>query len=257
MQKIIKRHGLAMCVLALSLPLTAAEDVLESAVSTQLKAQQKTIQSQERVDNLVDETRDMLQEYRSAIRSTESLEIYNKQLKKLTVKQSEELASIQRQLDNIEDTQRDIVPLMLRMVSVLEEFIALDMPFLLEERHTRLAAIKEMMDRPDVSLPDKFRRIMQAYQIEMEYGRTVEAYTDSIEINGQENTVDILRIGRLSMVYLSLDSRDSGYWDNDTRSWKPLGEDYLRSIQKGMKIARKQASPDLFTIPVTAPEKTE
>ncbi|MDX1519425.1 MAG: DUF3450 domain-containing protein, partial [Gammaproteobacteria bacterium] len=169
-------------------------------------------------------------------------------------KQQEELQSITRQLNHIEETQRDIVPLMLRMINVLEEFIALDMPFLTGERTSRLAAIREMMDRPDVTLPDKFRRIMQAYQIEMEYGRTIEAYTDSIKLDGQDTTVDILRIGRLSLLYLSLDNQKAGHWDRDNKSWQPLNDDYLRSIQKGIKIARKQTSPDLFTVPVPAPK---
>ncbi|MCG8324022.1 MAG: DUF3450 domain-containing protein [Thiotrichales bacterium] len=254
MQKTITIHATAILCLVLSLTVMSADDPLKSAVKTKLKAQKQNITSQERIDALADETRDIVQEYRSAIRSTDSLKIYNRQLDKLVKNQHEKLASISRQLGNIEETQRDIVPLMLRMIKVLEEFIALDLPFLVEERSSRLAAIKEMMDRPDVTLPDKYRRILQAYQIEMEYGRTIEAYTDSIGLNGQDNTVDVLRIGRLSLLYITLDNRQAGYWDNDSKSWKTLPDEYLRSIQRGIKIARKQTSPDLFEIPVSAAE---
>ncbi len=238
----------------LSLTVYAADDPLKSAVDNRLKAQQRALDSQEKVDTLANETRDMLHEYRNAIRSVDSLKVYNKQLATLTEKQQEKLDSIQRQLDSIEETQRDIVPLMLRMIKTLEDFISLDMPFLASERNTRLTAIKEMMDRPDVTLPDKFRRIMQAYQIEMEYGRTIEAYTDAIEIDGKKHTVDILRIGRVAMVYVSLDNEASGFWNKTGRNWQPLDPSYTRDLQKGIKIARKQSSPDLFTIPVTAPE---
>lgn len=253
MQKIIITYGIAVLCLVLHLPAESADDPLESAVNTRLKAQDQTIKSQETVNTLADETRDMLHEYRSAIRSTDSLNVYNTQLVKLIAKQKEKLESIYRQLGHIQTTQRQIVPLMLRMIRVLEEFISLDMPFLKEERSTRLSAIKEMMDRPDVNLPDKFRRIMQAYQIEMEYGRTIEAYTDSIQLDGQENTVDILRVGRVAMLYVTLDKKNTGYWDKNKKSWEPLPDDYLRSVQQGIKIARKQASPDLFIIPVTSP----
>jgi len=254
MQKIIITYGIAVLCLTLHLPADSADDPLEAAVNTRLKAQKQTVKSQETVDTLVDETRDMLHEYRSAIRSTDSLKVYNRQMVKLTAKQKEKLESIYRQLGHIQITQREILPLMLNMIRVLEEFMSLDMPFLQEERSTRLSAIKEMMDQPDVNLPDKFRRIMQAYQIEMEYGRTIEAYTDSIQIDGQDNTVDILRIGRVAILYITLDNRKTGYWDKNKKSWEPLSDDFLRSVQKGIKIARKQTSPDLFNIPVTSPE---
>lgn len=253
----IKRWLFALFCFGLSVPLHSADDPLKSAVDSRLKAQKRSLDSQEQIDALADETRDIFHEYRSAIRSSESLKVYNEQLAKLTTNQKEKLDSIQRQLDSIEETQRDIVPLMLKMIRTLEEFISLDMPFLTNERQTRLAAIKEMMDRPDVTLPDKFRRIMQAYQIEIEYGRTIEAYTDTIKINGSDNTVDILRIGRVSMMYVSLDNEQSGYWNKQSQSWQSLEGDYLRSLQAGIKIARKQSSPDLFSIPVTAPEKVK
>jgi hypothetical protein len=256
MNKTNNIHSAALlCVaLSLSLPLSSADEPLESAVKTQLKAQKRSIESQEQVNTLADETRDMLQEYRTAIRSIDSLKVYNRQLEKLTGKQQEELSSIERQLGHIEQTQRDIVPLMLRMVDVLEEFISLDMPFLKEERANRMAAIREMMDRPDVTLPDKFRRIMEAYQIEMEYGRTIEAYNETITVNGEDHTVDVLRVGRISLNYLTLDQGSAGFWNTETQAWEPLPDNYLQSIQQGLKIARKQTSPDLFKLPVRAPE---
>ena len=154
-------------------------------------------------------------------------------------------------------TQRDFVPFMLRMVDALEKFVALDIPFLLNERNSRINLIKEMMDRPDMSLPDKYRRIMEAYQIEMEYGRTIEAYNDTVSIHDQTQTVDILRVGRLVLVYLTLDGNTSGIWDKGKKTWEPLADEYNRSIAQGLKIARRQSPPELFKLPVPAPENAK
>lgn len=252
----IATSTLILFCLCITAPVHSA-DALNSAMKSKLEAQNETIQSQQRIDSLADETRDMGQEYKTLLRSIDGLHTYNDQLEVLVKKQKESLDSIHRQLGHIEGTQRNIIPLMLRMIEVLEEFISLDLPFLKEERQMRLAAIKEMMDRPDVTLPDKFRRIMEAYQIEMEYGRTIEAYSGDINSNGQTQTVEILRVGRLALLYSSLDHHNVGQWDKYQKKWVPLDDSYKRNIQQGLKIANKQAPPDLFKIPVTAPEKVK
>ncbi len=228
----------------------AETESLKSAVETKLQAQEDVVKSQKKVDQLVDQTRDLVQEYRDAIRKSDSLSTYNVQLSKLIKQQKTSLNSIKRQLDNVEETQRNIVPLMLKMIDTLGIFVRLDLPFLLEERRHRVASLIEIMDRPDVALPDKYRRIMEAYQIEMEYGRTIEAYNDTVKMDGQEYTVDILRVGRLLITFQTLDGKLSGLWNKESTTWEKLPSEYNRSINQGLRIAKKQAPPELITLPV-------
>ena len=245
-----------IAVLALSFysfnSFAAENDALKSAVETRLEAQKEIVTSQKKVEKIAIKTKDMVKQYRDTIRKSDSINTYNKQLAKLIRQQKNELASIQRQLDNVDETQRSIVPLMLKMIDTLEKFINLDMPFLLNERQNRVAFLKEIMDRPDVNLPDKYRRIMEAYQIEIEYGRTIETYTETITMEGQEYTVDILRIGRLLMAFQTLDGSQSGSWDETSKSWQKVASEYDRSISKGLQIAKKQAPPELIKLPISA-----
>jgi uncharacterized protein DUF3450 len=233
----------------------AETESLDSAVETKLKAQEDVVKSQKKVDKLVDQTRDLVQEYRDAIRKSDSLSTYNVQLSKLIKQQKTSLNSIKRQLDNVEETQRSIVPLMIKMIDTLEKFVRLDLPFLLEERQHRVASLKETMDRPDVTLPDKYRRIMEAYQIEMEYGRTIEAYTDTVKMDGQEYTVDILRVGRLLISFQTLDGKLSGIWNKESKAWEKLAPEYDRSIKQGLQVAKKQAPPELIKLPINVTGK--
>lgn len=235
---------------------TAAESApLKSAVETKIQAQKEVVVSQKKIDSLVEQTKDSSQKYREAIQKSDSLAIYNKQLAKLIKQQKVDLASIQRQLDNVDETQRNIIPLMLKMIDTLDKFVSLDLPFLKNERQKRIAFLQEIMDRPDVSLPDKYRRIMEAYQIEMEYGRTIEAYTDTVKMDGQEYTVDILRVGRLLLTFQTLDGTQSGIWNKKSKSWQKLSSEYDRSINKGLQIAKKQAPPELIKLPVNVEGK--
>jgi Protein of unknown function (DUF3450). len=246
--------ALAVCVAA-GKPLAA--EPLDTAIQNTMAANKEARETQAKVEKLDDQARDQAQEYRAALEQTESLAIYNGQLEKLIGKQREELSSIADQLSRAEETQRNIVPLMLRMIDVLEKFIALDMPFVMEERRGRLQTIKEMMDRPDVTLPDKYRRIMEAYQIEVEYGRTIDTMSGMITLDGKNNTVNLLRIGRIALLYQTLDGKNSGYWSKKDQTWKNLDHDYNPSIRRGILIARKQSTPDFFKIPLEMPENTK
>ena len=252
MQKNIKL-ALGLCIFSLTLTnFTHAEtDSLKSAVETKIKTQDDSQKSQKKINTLVEETQDIVQEYRDTIRKSDSLSTYNQQLKKLITQQKESLGSIQRQLDNVEETQRSIVPLMIKMIDTLEKFVALDLPFLKAEREQRITLLKEIMDRPDVTLPDKYRRIMEAYQIEMEYGRTIESYNDTVSMSGQEYTVDVLRVGRVLMTFQTLDWKLSGVWNKEKKNWEKLSSEYNRSINQVLQIAKKQAPPELIKLPVS------
>lgn len=223
---------------------------IESAVDETLDAHKEAREAQLQIDQLAAEKSDLLTEYRMVLQKTDSLNTYNKQLEKLVTEQNKSLSSLTNQLNHVEDTQRNIVPLMLEMIDVLANFIQLDLPFLKQERETRIEFLREMMDNPDVSLPEKYRRIMEAYQIELEYGRTIEAYNDTIQFNGGQSTVDVLRVGRMVLVYQTLDGKHSGYWHPIEKTWQTLPSGYLDSIAKGIKIARKQSPPELIKLPL-------
>ena len=246
---------LSFYLLTISSTTVFAENTLQTAIEETIESHAQAKQSQRNVDTYADKTKDMLYEYRTVLRKIDSLRIYNDQLEKLTEKQLETVDSLTDQISSIAETQQNIVPLLLRMIEVLEEFVSLDAPFLKEERIARVELIKNMMDSPDVSLPDKYRRIMEAYQIEMEYGRTIETMTDTIQTNDTPSTVNILRIGRISIFYQTLDGKESGYWDKQDKQWKTLSQDYNRSIAQGILIAKKQAPPDLIKLPIPAPEE--
>ena len=251
------RFCLLVCVfLVLCPPGTRADEPLATAIRETVTGNEEARQSQAQIDKLDDQTRDLAQEYRDTLEQTDSLKIYNGQLEKLIKKQQEDLASIASQVRNVDETQR-IVPLMLRMIDVLGKFISLDMPFLVKERTARLGTIKEIMDRPDVTIPEKFRRIMEAYQVELEYGRTLETMTDTIDLYGAHSTVNLLRVGRIALLYQTLDGKSCGYWDKNEKTWKKLDDDYNKSIRRGIQIARRQSTPDFFTIPLSPPENVQ
>lgn len=230
-------------------PLTFA-DTFSKAVTTETATANSAIASQKKIDQLDDRTRKMLEEYRSATQQVKTLLTYNDHLKTLLDSQEAEKASFEQQLEQIETTQREIVPLILDMKKSLEQFVALDLPFLPKERNKRLSQLKEMMTRADVTNAEKFRRIIEAYQIENDYGNTIEAYRANITLQGETSSVDFLRLGRVGLYYQRLDGSETGFWDHTKKSWQPLSEDYRHAVRQGLRIARKETAPDLLTLPI-------
>jgi hypothetical protein len=178
-------------------------------------------------------------------------------MRSLIASQEAEMTSLGDQVDRVEIVGRSVTPLMLRMIAALEQFVQLDVPFLLGERTKRVADLNTTMSRADVSTAEKFRQIMEAYQIENEFGRTIEAYRGTLSVEGKEITVDFLRFGRVALVYQSLDENQSGVWNKETKSWEQLDSGYRSAIRQGLRIARKQAAPDLIRLPLPAATRGE
>ena len=120
------------------------------------------------------------------------------------------------------------------------------------EREERVAFLKEALDRADVSVAEKFSQVLQAYQVENAYGSTIEAYTDMIELEGKSRQVDVLKWGRVSLVFQSPDGETTGVWDNDVRDWVILGDEYRTGVRDALRIARKTQTADLVKLPVKA-----
>lgn len=231
-----------------------AQEQVQQAIDIQTASQQASIEVQERINALDADTREMLNEYRSTMAQVSDLEAYNQQLERLVASQNVELADFERQFQDIEITKRQILPLIIRMLEVLEEFVAIDMPFLPQERQLRLGELRKLMERPDVPTSEKYRRITEAYQIELDYGHTIEAYEGEMDVGGESRTVAFLRYGRLGLYYMTLDGLTIGHWDQEQDQWVELDDEYRQSLDRALRIARKQLPPDLTRLPVPAPE---
>lgn len=241
--------GVLLVTASIAIVAQAPAQTLAEAVETRTEANGESQASQRRVDTLSDQTDSLASEYRSALKQIESLRVYNAQLQDLIASQEVEMASLQEQIDDVEIVERGIPPLMGQMIDALEAFVGLDVPFLKEERAKRVGSLRELMMRADVTNAEKYRRIAEAYQIENDYGRTIEAYRGQLD---DGKTVDFLRVGRISLVYQTLDGQETGVWDQEAGSFVGLDSGYRTPIKEGLKIARKQTAPDMIGLPLAA-----
>lgn len=211
--------------------------------------------SQQKIDRLADETRDLLTEYKTVTKQVDGLKVYNARLQRQIENQLKRIEDIEASIDQVTVIQRQMTPLVIRMIDGLEQFVELDVPFQKEERLARVQNLRNAVDRADVSVAEKFRGVLEAYNIELQYGRGIDTYRGSIDMGGNQREVDFLRVGRVALVYQTTDGALSGAWDVGDRNWVelPAGE-YDAAIRKGIRIAKKQATIELLNMPVPAPE---
>ncbi len=236
-------------------PAPVAVEPLERVVKEQIGADGDARESQQTIDQLDDETQRLLSEYRRALAEAESFTTYADQLAVQIDSQTEEMVEVQRQLQEVETTSREVTPLMQRMLDTLEQFVVLDVPFLLDERRRRVATLKEMMTRADVSMSEKYRRILEAYQVELDYGRTIEAYDGKLDDSHDARTVQFLRVGRVSLLYQTLDGRETGFWNSEKKGWS-VDNDYRHGFKEGIAVAKKLRAPEMLIVPVAAPKES-
>ena len=255
--RILRLLSVAVIAAALSAAIPAQANSLREVfrVAEQLNSQAK--RSQARVDALTEQTRELVTEYKTVLKEIEGLRVYNRQLEKQIGAQETEMAELSASIDQVTEIERQVTPFMLRMIDGLEQFVSLDMPFLLEERQNRIDELRTTMDRADVVVSEKFNAVMRAYQIENEYGRTMEAYDDKISVDGKELTVDVLKVGRIALVYQTADGEETGVYNKTSKQWETLPDSYKASVRNGIRMARKQLTVNMLELPVPGPGGAE
>ena len=241
---------LVFCASLFAQEIEEDKNIVEDTIKISTTSIEKSGLTQEQIVKLDEQTRVLLADYQSTSKEYDSLKLYNDQVQKIINSQIEEIENILIKIDELDQTNQRIVPFMLRMIDGLENFIQLDIPFLMDERTDRLNNLKITMDRGDISTSEKFRLIVEAYKTELEYGRTIEAYRDNIIIDDVETSADFLRVGRIALTYLTVDGSKGGYWDTNSQTWEKASSSIKRSTEDALKVASKQAPPALIKIPV-------
>lgn len=207
--------------------------------------------SQKKIDELSRETRNLLEEYRKLLDGSEYQAAYTRELEELDQAQQQQLEALREQITQARITRQRIVPLMRSMADALEKFVVLDLPFHHEERIGAVLDLKQRLRRPDIGVSAKFRILLEAYQLEQDYGGNIESWRGPLQLEAQELSVQYLRVGRVALYFQSLDGLTSGYWGMQEQQWIPLEESYNRGLGQALRVAQNLTAPQLLNLPLS------
>lgn len=235
----------------------AQSATVEQVLQADLRRLKLAQESQERINAVVETERSLADDYRAINKEIDGLKVYNRLMSAQTNGQNATLEDIALSLEQVDVINRQIFPLMERMIDGLEQSIALDIPFLLDERQKRVDNLKNIMEQSNVSVAEKFRKVMEAYQIEMDYGTSSEWYKASLDIDGSPREYNMLRVGRIGLYFQSDDTNITGWWNPISGTFEELGSEHRNEVRKGIRIARQLIAPELLLLPMPGPESVE
>ena len=242
--------------LALIIPFAVHATDMEAVLEVGRDNSNQSAVSQDKIDSTEKQTDKIINEWKVVSKQVEGLKIYNEQKRIQIQAQLDLMDKLDDQLTQVVVMQRQIPPLAQRMLEGLEKFVELDVPFHVEERKQRLDLVRSSLSNPKVTASEQVRQILEAYNIESEYGRKIDAFESSIVIDGQEIVANVLVIGRIGMFYQTKDERTSGIWDKDANDWVELDSGYRTAIRDGIRMAKRLAPTDMLMLPVVVKEQS-
>ena len=226
---------------------------LQDSLEVVSKTNQSAIESQKKIDQLSRETQGLLEEYRKLQEGTDYQSAHTLELEERDRAQQLQIQGLQEQIAQARITRQRIVPLMRSMADALEKFVVLDLPFQHEQRINAVLQLKQRLNQPDLSVPAKFRLLLEAYQLEQDYGGNIESWRGPLQYQGEELSVQYLRLGRTALYFQSLDRGTSGYWNAADGDWFNLDDAYNRDLTQALRVAENLTAPQLLQLPLMAP----
>lgn len=220
---------------------------VETAVKMSLETQQE---SQKLLDAWEKEKSVLAAEYSRLQKENEALSQKQAELQIENTAVQKRVDALVRQKFESLRIQKEMLPFLKQVQQSLVSIIGETPLFLAQERLSRIEQLDSLMVRPDVSVAEKYRKIMEALFIEAEYGNTIEVYQEKISLDGDAVLGDIFRLGRVSLFFLSLDRSKAAVFDVADEQWRRLPPDHVGPVRTAVEIGQKQRPVELISLPI-------
>lgn len=223
----------------------AVHEQAAKAIAAEAAAQETYEQWTDNKESLAAEIRDM-----KAMNAW--LQFQNQKYEKYLRKQEAVIAELERRKQEARRIRMELEPFLETVVDDLEKFVAGDLPFFDQERAGRIRFLRASLDDYHLDLSEKLRRVVEALQVETEYGRSVSTTASELEINGTPTRVSIFRLGRTALFYRTADGSGTGVWDRNSKTWRPLDESFGRTLKQASDMADRKRAVELLYLPMGA-----
>lgn len=151
------------------------------------------------------------------------------------------------------EAQSGIVALLAAMIDALEAFVALDLPFRPADRAATIADLRRLLTDSSVSVAAKYQAVAAAYLREIDFGNAAIFERVQIATPEGERVVDLLRIGRAGLWYVTPDGTQAGRYDRDSGSWIAHDVEPAAVLRAGAIVAGRAAPLAVYLPLETSP----
>ncbi|VVS94528.1 DUF3450 family protein [Desulfoluna spongiiphila] len=165
-------------------------------------------------------------------------------------RKEEEAARLDEEIAKASHLTEGLSPLIASETKRAARVVTHSLPFLKSERETRFSALAEWVKAPATKQAEKLERLLELFTIETQFGHTSEAWQEEIEVAGEPITVQLLKVGRLSLYYLTLDEKGCGVFNPKTGAFEPLPANCVTHLKKAVALAQRERSAELVSLPI-------
>jgi len=216
-------------------------DTIDGSIKTRKETQKKTSEWHSKKEHLKSR-------YYHLKDASETLQIEINHLQEVVDRQEAYTKRMNRKIIEMEKIRQRLVPYLSEVLTQMEEHVENDLPFLMEERTSRIGTLKEIIHDPEITMGEKIRRVFEGLRVEMDYGKSVESTKEEINYHGQKILVKVLRLGRTALLMQTLDEKEVGIYDG--REWAELPGKYKVEINKAIDIAERRRPIEFVNLPV-------
>jgi len=220
-----------------------AQKQIKMSIDTQQETQKKQ-------ENWESENQELMALYKGFVLENEILKTANETLSRDEAKHNALVKNLEQQKIESLRIQREMLPFLTSTLGRLEKRVQMDAPFLQKERHTRLQKLTDTMEDIDTGIGEKYRKVMEALFVEAEYGNTIEVYQEKVVVSGHGVLGNILRLGRVSLLFLSLDQASAAMFNVGQNQWIPLDKSYVPALVAGVEMTSKRRPVELISLPL-------
>ncbi|MEO1040460.1 MAG: DUF3450 domain-containing protein [Pseudomonadota bacterium] len=225
---------------------------LDQALQIARQSTQEGARTQEQIDDIADQASNLERQYIAQQEVIEGQRVFVEQQRVFLQSQENELRELNSQLERVGSIERDLTPMILEMFVRLQDFVEQDLPFQLEARRDRLANIEETLGNAQVPPAEKYRLILNAYEIESASGRSLRSYSEEVIRDGDPQEARILQVGRVALIRRFPD----GSMEMQTKAnpeWRSVPGSFSSSVQRALRIADEVTTPEVFVAPLPGP----
>jgi hypothetical protein len=161
-----------------------------------------------------------------------------------------EINQLQQDIDTINVLKQQLEPQLEVWYAMLEQQVFSDLPFDFNERKRRLAFLRSAMDKSELPLAERFRRLLDVVSIEVAYGYGQQISQDVIVIDKKPMQVNLLRLGRLALFYMTPDEQQFGWFDRQSRQWNTIPFNEQGDLRLAMAITMNKKIAEIVNVPL-------
>lgn len=230
-----------------------AQSQLDTALQVARQSTADGAAAQEQINQVADAADNLERQYLALTQQIEDQEVFIQQQEVFLQSQAVEIAELQRQLERVDQLESELIPMLLEMTVALEDFVAQDLPFMMDERQARLDNIRTLLADSQISPAETYRVILNAFDIESSYGRGLQVYSEEAEIDGVLEKVKYVQLGRLALIRTVEGASRMDIMTKENQEWQRLPGSYAANVLRATRIGEEVTTPDLFVAPLPGP----